>query len=99
VIPESVILSRRSQLQFDLIVDYVSARNPDAGERLIERFASGFQQLANFPLSGARGRTPGTRRLIVAPCVVTYRERGDDVVIIDIRDSRQREAPILDDLP
>jgi hypothetical protein len=33
---------------------------------------------------------PGTRRLIVAPYVLTYREAGDDIDIIDFRDGRQR---------
>ena len=99
MIPETVALSRRAQAQFDIIVDYVSSRNSVAGERLTERLASGFQQLADFPLSGARGKIRGTRRLIVAPYALTYRVHGNDVVIIDIRHCRQRETPLPDDLP
>jgi hypothetical protein len=34
------------------------------------------KQLADFPRSAPRGRAPGTRRLIVSPYVLTYREAG-----------------------
>jgi hypothetical protein len=32
---------------------------------------------------------PGTRRLIVAPYVLTYREAGADIEVIDFRHGRQ----------
>jgi plasmid stabilization system protein ParE len=50
--------------------------------------------LGDFPQTGRRGQTPGTRRLVVAPYILTYRELGGDVVLVDIRHSRQAERPI-----
>jgi len=75
----------------------VAERNPAAARRLRERIAAAQQQLADFPQSAPRAASPGTRRLVVAPYVLTYRERGTVVEIIDVRHSRQAERPIPDD--
>jgi plasmid stabilization system protein ParE len=50
--------------------------------------------LSEHPRIGSRATAPGSRRLVVAPYVVTYRERGSDIEIMDIRHSRQAERPI-----
>jgi plasmid stabilization system protein ParE len=50
--------------------------------------------LSEHPRIGSRAAAPGNRRLVVAPYVVTYRERGSDIGIMDIRHGRQAEPPI-----
>jgi len=73
------------------ILDHLNERSPAAGRRLAERFKAVYRQLSNFPQRGPRGTTAGTRRLIVAPYVLTYREVGLEILeIIDIRHGRQR---------
>ena len=88
--PRRVIFAPRALRQFNAQLAYLADRNPEAGRRLITRIVEARRQLADFPRSGRRGRAPGTRRLLVAPYVLTYRETGDDIEIIDFRHGRQR---------
>jgi plasmid stabilization system protein ParE len=88
--PRQVILAPRALRQFNAQLAYLADRNPEAGRRLIARIVEARKQLADFPRSAPRSRAPGTRRLIVAPYVLTYREAGDDIEIIDFRHGRQR---------
>jgi plasmid stabilization system protein ParE len=89
--PRAIIASPRAELQLMDILAYLNRRNPLAGRRFTERVEAAYRQLSNFPLSGARGQATGTRRLILAPYVLTYREVGTEVIeIIDIRHGRQR---------
>jgi toxin ParE1/3/4 len=93
-----VILSPRAQRWIDAQLDYLEEHSLDAARRLLERLNGAMRQLADFPHSGSRGKTPGTRRLIVAPYVLTYRNVSNDLVeIIDIRHVRQRETPLPDE--
>jgi plasmid stabilization system protein ParE len=81
------------------ILDYLNERNPAAGRRLTERFEAVYGQLADFPQSGARGRAPGTRRLIVTPYILTYREISAELLeIIDIRHGRRRPEVTREDI-
>jgi plasmid stabilization system protein ParE len=89
-----VVFVRRARRQLNAQIAYVAERNPAAAQRLRERIAAAQRQLADFPRSAPRGALPGTRRLVVAPYVLTYRERGTVVEVIDIRHGRQAEHPI-----
>jgi plasmid stabilization system protein ParE len=53
--------------------------------------------LSEHPRIGSRATALRSRRLVVSPYVVTYREKGTDIEIMDIRHSRQAERPIPDD--
>jgi toxin ParE1/3/4 len=92
--PRRVVFVRRARRQLNAQLAYVTERNPAAAQRLRERIAAARQQLANFPQSAPRATSPGTRRLVVAPYVLTYRERGTVVEILDVRHSRQAGRPI-----
>jgi len=72
------------------------AQSPAAARQLRERIVSAQQILADHPRIGRRGRAVATRRLVMLPYVMTYREIGPDIVIVDIRHSRQAERPIPD---
>jgi len=94
-----VALSRRARTWLDDQTDYLLTRSPTGADRLAERIANARRQLAEFPHSGSRARTPGTRRLVAGPYVLTYREAGPELlIIVDIRHGRQRDAPPSDEL-
>src|SRR5580765_6481289 len=95
--PRRVVFVRRARQQLNAQLAYLAERNPGAARRVRERIAAAQRQLADFPLSAARATTPGTRRLVVAPYVLTYRERGSDIEIVDFRHGRQAERPIPDE--
>ncbi len=87
-----VVFSLRAKAWFDAELIYLGERSAAAARRMVERIATARRPLADFPQRGARGVVPGTRRLVVAPCVLTYREATSDlVVILAIRHGRQRE--------
>ena len=94
--PRRVLLSRRVRNWVDIEAEYLAARSSAAARHLHERIASAQRLLADHPRIGRRGSTPGTRRLVMVPYVMTYREIGPDIVIVDIRHSRQAERPSPD---
>jgi toxin ParE1/3/4 len=95
--PRRVVLSRRVRNWIDLEVEYLSSRNPTALRRLRERISSAQQILSEHPRIGRRGNVPGTRRLVMVPYVMTYREIRPDIVIVDVRHSRQAERRMPDE--
>jgi toxin ParE1/3/4 len=92
--PRRVVFVRRARRQLNAQLRYLAERNPGAARRLHSRIAAGQLQFADFPQSAPRASSPGTRRLVVAPYILTYRERGSVVEILDVRHSRQAERPI-----
>jgi plasmid stabilization system protein ParE len=84
-----VLLSARAQTWLHREVAYLAERSPAAARRLLERIEEARGQLSAFPRSGRPGLVPGTRRLVVTPYVLTYRERSENLEIIDIRHGRQ----------
>ena len=88
--PRRVRFVPSAQRQFNAQFAFLADRNPAAAHRLLERIEAARQQLVDFPRNAPRGTVPGTRRLIVPPYVLTFREQGGDVEIIDFRHSRQR---------
>ena len=94
--PRRVVLSRRVRNWVDIETEYLAERSPAAAQRLRERIARAQQQLADHPRIGRRGSAAGTRRLVMVPYVMTYREIGTDIVIVDIRHGRQAERPVPD---
>jgi plasmid stabilization system protein ParE len=87
--PRRVIFAPRALRQFNAQLAYLADRSPAAGRRLISRIDAARWQLADFPRSAPRAAAPGTRRLIVAPYVLTYREHGSVIEITDFRHGRQ----------
>jgi toxin ParE1/3/4 len=93
-----VIFSQRAESWVERELLYLREHSPAAARQLIQRLAAARQTLADFPQSGPRSSVPGTRRLIMLPYVLTYRETAPDlVVIIDIRHGRQRPFRSADD--
>jgi plasmid stabilization system protein ParE len=87
--PRRVIFAPRALRQFNAQLAYLADRSHTAGRRLISRIDAARRQLADFPRNAPRAAAPGTRRLIVPPYVLTYREHGSLIEIIDFRHGRQ----------
>jgi plasmid stabilization system protein ParE len=86
-----VVFSQRAESWVERELLYLREHSPPAARQLIQRLAAARETLADFPQSGPRSSVPGTRRLIMLPYVLSYREIAPDlVVIIDIRHRRQR---------
>ena len=91
-----VILAPRARRWLHAELAYLADVHPAAVARLRERIATARRMLSEHPRIGSRATAAGSRRLVVAPYVVTYRERGSDIEIVDIRHSREAERPIPD---
>jgi plasmid stabilization system protein ParE len=97
--PRQVVLARRAQQWVNAELRYLSDRNRASARRLLDRLATARRLIEDFPRSGRRGSVPGTRRLVITPYVLTYREAEPDLlIIVDIRHGRQREALLPDDI-
>src|SRR5438552_10691199 len=92
--PAQVIFSPRAENRIEAELIYLRERSPAAAHLLLQRLAAARRRIANFPQNAPRGAAPGTRRLILAPYILTYRERGNLVEILDFHHSRQRQRPL-----
>jgi plasmid stabilization system protein ParE len=95
--PRHVAFVRRARRQLNAQLAYLAERSPAAARRLRESIATAQQRLADFPRSAPRATAPGTRRLVVGPFILTYRERGSQIEILDFRHGRQAERPVPDE--
>jgi plasmid stabilization system protein ParE len=80
-----VFRSRRAGGNIEEIADYLAEFSPQALERA-------WQQLSEFPNSGAPGIRPGTRRLIVGDYILSYRRRDAGIEIFAVRHASRRDA-------
>jgi toxin ParE1/3/4 len=92
--PYRVVLSRRVRNWVEIEAEDLAACSPAAARRFRERLASARRLLADHPHAGRPGNVSGTRRLVIVPYVITYRENTPNIVILDIRHSRQAERLI-----
>ncbi len=88
----SVVRSPRATAEIFQIATYLDEHGPPAAERFLLDLEQLQDRLAQFPNSGAPGRIPGTRRLVVGNYIVSYRQAGDAVEIFAVRDGRRRDA-------
>ena len=70
-------------------IAYLAERNPAAAAKLSEKMRFARQTLAEYPNVGPSGRSPGTRRLVVGPYILTVRRHRGETEIIHIRHGRQ----------
>jgi plasmid stabilization system protein ParE len=89
-----VILAPRARHWLHAELAYLADAHPSAARRLRERVVTARRLLSEHPRIGRAEPTTGSRRLVVTPYVVTYREKDGDIEIMDIRHSRQAERPI-----
>ena len=73
-------------------ITYVAERNPAAADRIVQEMRALQARLVSFPNLGVRGDIPGTRRVVMAPYVLTTRIQGDGIEIVAFRHGRQEDA-------
>lgn len=79
-------------MRLEAISDHVSANNPRAAARLIERIGMVTSLLAEHPSIGREGRVKGTRELVApgVPYIIAYRIRPDEVQILTVMHAARR---------
>jgi len=71
--------------------------NPSAAIKLKERFRQFRENLAEFSGMGVTGDIPGTRRVVMAPYVMTIRVNATTIEIMAIRHGKQKDTRSSDD--
>jgi plasmid stabilization system protein ParE len=66
------------------IFAYVAAQSEEAAVRTADRLVKAAGDLARFPHAGRASRLGGRRELVVAPYVLLYRLRKDEVQIVTV---------------
>ena len=81
----------RAERDFDSIVEFIAADNPDAAVSQGEEIHEQILGLERFPERGRRGRVDGTLELVVlrTPYIVAYRIKVNQVQILRILHSSQ----------
>jgi len=85
--------TEQASRQLDQVYDYIALSGSDEiAERMVRRIVSRVHQLANFPLSGRKGRVPNTRELVIAntPFIAAYTIENARIVILAIYHGAQR---------
>jgi len=73
-------------------IAYTADRSPAAAENLIRQMRELRERLADFPNIGVRGDIPGTRRVVIAPYVLTTRIGAGGIEIVAFRHAKQKDA-------
>ena len=87
-----LVHSRRYSRRLEDIHERITADNPAAAARVIQRIRTAVERLREFPALGRPGRVLGTRELVIpgTPFIVPYRVVDDAVQIITVMHGAQR---------
>ena len=89
----SVVVAPEAEDDLVAAVDFLSARNPDAAERLLDRAFALFRQLDAREFEGPAQRlSDGTlvRSWPLAPFRVYYQRRGSELVVLRVYHQARR---------
>jgi len=79
-------------MALDSIADYIALDNPEAARFFVQKVSATVKQLVRFPRSGScipEVPRKGLRQLVIKPCRVFYRIKGDHIVILYVMRSEQ----------
>ncbi|MGV3552103.1 type II toxin-antitoxin system RelE/ParE family toxin [Rhizobium sp.] len=93
----AVKLSANARRWFIHRVAELNDLSPSAAMKLVERFGQFRENLAEFSGMGVAGDIPGTRRVVMAPYVLTVRVRPTTIEIVAMRHGRQKDARAPDE--
>src|SRR6266852_5339374 len=82
-----IVWTEQATLQLDRAHDYIALSNSEeVAARITMHILASVQLLASFPMSGRRGRVPGTRELVISntPFIAAYTIDHDRIVILAI---------------
>ena len=88
----AVKLSGKTRRWFLHRVAELNDLNPSAAIKLMERFLQFRENLAEFSGMGVTGDIPGTRRVVMAPYVLTVRVNATTIETMAIRYGKQKDA-------
>jgi len=91
-------MSPAARATFIEAISYIAERNPSAAEKIAGRMRALRERLAEFPEIGVRGDIPGTRRVVLAPFIVTVRQGRSGLEIVAIRHAKRSDAYARSDL-
>jgi toxin ParE1/3/4 len=80
-----VVLRRSALADLESIHAYIAADNPEAARKIVRRIRDRLRKMAalEFGELGRPGRIEGTRELVEAPYVITYRvDREANVLVV-----------------
>ncbi len=82
----NIVWLSRAESDFDSIVEFIAADNPDAAVSQGEEIQEQILGLERFPERGRQGRVDGTLELVVprTPYIVAYRIKANQVQILRI---------------
>lgn len=73
------------------ILEYISARNPSASQRLHEAISYAAERLPDHPYIHRPGRIPGTREAVVHPnYILIYHVTADTIEVLTLIHARQQ---------
>jgi plasmid stabilization system protein ParE len=88
----AVKLSAKARRWFLHRVAELNDLNPSAARKLVARFQEFRDTLKEFSGMGVTGDIPGTRRVVMAPYVLTVRVKPSTIGILAIRYGKQKHA-------
>jgi plasmid stabilization system protein ParE len=88
----AVKLSARARRWFLRRVAELNDLNPLAARKLVERFQRFRENLAEFSGMGITGDIQGTRRVVMAPYILTVRVSATTIEIMAMRHGKQKDA-------
>jgi len=82
----TVVITEPAQEDLAAIYAYYAVRNPNSAGRVVGAILGAINGLAQFPLMGRQGATPGTRERIVTryPYRIVYRIVDDTVDVLRV---------------
>jgi plasmid stabilization system protein ParE len=87
-----------ARVRFLEAIAYVAERNPVAAENIVRQMRGLQDRIAEFPYLGVRGDIPGTRRVVMAPYVLTTRMGPEGIEIVAFRHGRHEDARMTAEL-
>lgn len=85
-------LTRIAMQDIENIRSWIAFDNPPVAAKIKKRLLDSCRRLGKFPEIGHKGLRPGTREWSSPPWVIVYRLDGKDVIVLEVRDSRQNRS-------
>ena len=90
--PLRVRWSRRAETDLAGIFAYIAADSEKSAARMVDGLYVAGESLVQFPHRGRPARLSGRRELVVDANVITYRVKGDEVLILAVEHGARRKA-------
>ena len=92
-----LIWTEPALVDLEIIAEYIALDKPSAAKQYVQRVFQAVERLEVFPKSGSVPKEISHlpyRQIIVPPCRIFYRQKGEDILIILVLRSEQRVREI-----